>query len=560
MSTLLNKDLQNITLRKEQEEALDFVMDTFENNSNTKNILLDLPTGVGKSILALKIAQEYKKTVNKHAKFDIITNSKMLQEQYVDEFNSPANLWGKNNYDCAEYSCSCESGKEFNKLNKSKCDNCPYDESKKRYLSSDINLTNFHMFIMLNLYQPDILKSRGSNVLIIDEAHGFEQVFSDYVSLNLGEFNIKKFKLSNSKAIIKSLKNIKDTEKFVEFCNEYLVNEISSKLATLKNEIKNDPINDGVQKIKRNNNINSVIGEQADSIKNINLKTELENYASKLDNFLKDYEKQPENWVLEQNYSTTGKITLSIQPVWSHPYLPEIIWDKYDHVILMSGTILSKQTFAYLNGMSMNQTEYYSIDSPFKVTNRPIYYMPIGKMSYTKKEDSFKKMVPYIEKILKKYRKVKGVIHSHTYEIQGWVQESIVDNRILYHDTKDKERALKRHLYGKDDTSVMCSPSISTGVNLEDGHARFQVMLKVPYPSLASKKNKIRQKSMPEWYNQMTVAGFIQMYGRAVRSYSDKADFIILDASFGDMMNYSGHLFPNWVSRAIKKVDVKKLK
>ena len=129
---LLKKDLK-YDPRPEQQKALDFVAETIKNDENKKFFLLDLPVGVGKSYFAMMFADWYIKNVNKWAKFDVLTNSRILQEQYVEDFKSISNLWGKNNYECSEYSCSCEKGKEFAKLNKSKCEECPYDEAKEDY-------------------------------------------------------------------------------------------------------------------------------------------------------------------------------------------------------------------------------------------------------------------------------------------------------------------------------------------------------------------------------------------------------------------------------------------
>jgi Rad3-related DNA helicase len=98
---------------------------------------------------------------------------------------------------------------------------------------------------------------------------------------------------------------------------------------------------------------------------------------------------------------------------------------------------------------------------------------------------------------------------------------------------------------------------MDTGVSLDADKARFQVIAKIPYPSLASQKNKLRQKNNPEWYTWKTISGLIQMTGRAVRSSEDYADTIIIDGSFSDLLKYSGQYFPHWFQEAIKKVNVK---
>jgi len=553
---ILDKDLKDITLRKEQREALNFTMETIKNDSNKRNILLDLPTGVGKSILALSICQSYLKDVNTRAKFDFLTNSKLLQEQYFEEFNSPANLWGKNNYDCKEYSCSCENGKEFAKLNKTKCENCPYDEAKNGYLHSKINLTNYHLYIMFRLYQEEYLDMRESNVLIVDEADNFEQIFSDFISINMTELGIKRLGLRRQSSIINSLKNIKNIEEFIEFSEEVFLNELGERIGSIKFEMKKTSL--GATGDNRDLKIDKIFGEKTNkSLKQMKILSDLENYVTRIKHLIEDYSNIPENWIMETSINKNKVTELSIQPVWAHPYLEKYIWSKYDHIIMMSGTILDKDLFSYLNGLSVHQTSYYSIDSPFAIKNRPIYYMPIGRMTYTKKVDTFEKYIPVLEKILKKYKTKKGVIHTHTYELANWTKEKVNSKRLIFHDTESKDRALKIH-YAGDDPSVLCSPSVSTGVNLEYDRARFQVLLKVPYPSLASKKNKMRQKTMPEWYTWRTISGIIQAYGRAVRSYNDSSDFIILDGCFSDIMLHSGDKIPNWVMNAIQRVDMHK--
>jgi hypothetical protein len=61
---------------------------------------------------------------------------------------------------------------------------------------------------------------------------------------------------------------------------------------------------------------------------------------------------------------------------------------------------------------------------PFPVENRPIFYMPLGKMSYAKKEETFKNYVPYLHKILKKYSNKKGIIHTNSFELSNWMRKN----------------------------------------------------------------------------------------------------------------------------------------
>lgn len=537
---LLDKDLEKYTPRKEQKEALNFVTDTLKNDETKKFFMLDLPVGVGKSLLALYIMQWYMKNIKKSAKFDVLTNSRILQEQYTSDFNSISNLWGKNNYQCSSYDCSCAEGKEFNKLNKTKCEDCPYDAAREGYIKNNINLSNFHLYTLLNIYNEDMMSQRDSNVLIIDEAHDFEQILSDFISINISEPMMKSMGFKNSKSIGKSIKYINNIDDFINFVDN-LKQEIGTTKAQLKHELLTTP-------------------KSASTIKLMKRFSEVETLETKLTNFLDDYDKRPENWVLEFSFSEKKEKKISIQPVWAAPYLDQYVWSKYDHVILMSGTILNKKLFSYINGIPESLCAYYSIGSPFAVKNRPIYYMPVSRMTYKNKENAFIHYKPFVEKLMSKYKTKKGIFHTVTYEIAGWMNENVKNDRFIFHSSEDKDKALKKHYELEDDATVLVSPSMGTGVNLEYDRARFQVLMKIPYPSLGSKKNKLRQQMMSEWYTWRTIAGIIQAYGRAIRSYDDKADFIILDGCFSDIMKYSSDWLPKYFTDAIRTVDVSKLK
>lgn len=192
----LKNDLAKYKPRKEQKEALSFIESEYQKNKLNKFFLLNLPVGSGKSHLALMIADWYKKNVNRMARVDIITNSKILQDQYSGEYESICDLKGKENYECQSYSCSCAQGSEFNRLNKTSCESCPYSNARESYISGGISLTNFYLYILYAMYNPKLMESRDARVLIVDEAHEFDDVMSDFVSIKITESIVKKFKFS----------------------------------------------------------------------------------------------------------------------------------------------------------------------------------------------------------------------------------------------------------------------------------------------------------------------------------------------------------------------------
>jgi Rad3-related DNA helicase len=550
----LKTDLAIYKPRKEQRDALEFINSEYQKNKTNKFYLLNLPVGIGKSYLALMISDWYKKNVSKFARVDIITNSKILQDQYEDTFESISGLRGKENYECEAYSCSCAQGAEFNRLNKTSCEECPYSTSRENYISGGVSLTNFYLYILYAIYNPKLMESRGARVLIVDEAHDFDDVMSDFVSIKITETIIKKMKFSNEREIIKRLKAVNTIDNYVQFLS-FLNGEILDTCEQMEKGMGSAPRSAKVD--KRDLKISKVISEKNSDVKLMNQITDLKQYQLKIEVFLKEYKENPNNWVLESNWNEKlRQRELSLEPIWAFDYLDKYVFSQYDMVFLMSGTILDKNLFCQLNGLDVSKAVYYSIGSPFPLKNRPIFYMPIGKMSFKSKEDTFKNYVPYIKKLLEKYKNKKGVIHTNSFELAKWIQDSIKDPRLIFHDSSNKDEMLKMHFESEEPT-VIVSPSMDTGVSFDNDKARFQIIAKVPYPSLGSQKNKMRQSNNPDWYSWKTVSGLVQMTGRPVRSNTDYADTIIIDGGFGDVIKHSSHFLPDWIQDAIKRVNVK---
>ena len=549
----LKKDLQKYKPRKEQKEALHFIEDEYQKNKLNKFFLLNLPVGSGKSHLALMISDWYKKTVNRNAKVDIITNSKILQDQYADTYHSISDLKGKENYECEQYACSCAQGAEFNRLNKTSCDSCPYNGAKESFISGGISLTNFYLYILYAIYNPKLMDSRDSRVLIVDEAHEFDDVMSDFITIKVTETSVKKYKFSNEYDIIRKLKAVKNIADYVEFLKFYN-GELVTTADEMGNGISSTPRN--VKSDKRDLKISKLLKTKNSDVKVMQLISDLKQQQLKIDIFLKEFKENPNNWVLETSYNEKLKQKeFSLEPIWSYDYLDKYVFSRYDMVFLMSGTILDKNLFCNLNGLDVTKAVYYSIPSPFPLRNRPIFYMPLGKMSYKSKEETFKRYIPYIQKLLDKYKNKKGIIHTNSFELANWIRNSITDDRLIFHDSMNKDEMLKFHK-DSDRPTVIVSPSMDTGVSFDNDSARFQIIAKVPYPSLASQKNKMRQSNNPDWYSWKTVAGLIQMTGRPVRSEMDYADTIIIDGGFGDVMKHSSHFIPDWIQEAIKRINV----
>lgn len=533
----LKKDLEIFKPRKEQSDALKFINDSYNEDNNLKYFLLNLPTGVGKSHLGLMICDWYLTNVNPKGNIDIITNNKLLEDQYVEMYSSIYDLKGRANYHCHVYNVNCAEGLEFDKLNKNKkhCDDCPFIVAKRRYQNNQISLTNFYLYVIQQMYMGNTQDSRHANMLIIDEAHSFEEVMSNSISINLTNRIIHSLQLTDENELLKKFVDINNLDDYIDFIDIFK-SSINSTLNELKKEMK----------IEEGNNVSSAI------LKRI---YKLNNAVMKLDTFKNEYEANMRNFIMECSFSEkTKEKIVSIEPIWADEYLYKHIYKKYDMIFFMSGTILNKAIFCRTNGLNVDETVYYSIPSPFPVKNRPFYYMPRGKMSYKEKVDTFKRFVPEIKGLMDKYKGHKGIIHTNSFEFANWVKEQIKNKRFIFHDDGDKMEKVALHKRDTGD-SVIVSPSVNTGMDFAQDY--FQIILKVPFPSIASKKMKLKMQQYPEIYDYYTVAALLQTYGRIYRSKTDVGDTIMLDSCFDMLLHKQSSkiLFPQWFLDAIIRIS-----
>lgn len=517
--------------RQQQQIILDFVKRSIERGK--KFTIIDAPTGVGKSYAAVMIAEWYRKEINEKARIDIITNTKILQDQYIRDFKFAANVKGKNNYWCRRHNTDCADASYLNKANNSSCKVCPHRIAQSNWIKSPLSLTNFHLLTSYAMYSADMLVERGAKVLIVDEAHSFEETFCDFISSVFSKKSLEKFDIWHN-WMEKDLDDIDSISALAKYVESTIIPLMNTKMEDLLEEAKEIR----VRKKKL------ALIQRADHI---------DKASCKYWRFINDRDNFKDNWIFEKDLDQHEETRILVEPVWGNIYLEDQFWKQYDHIIMMSGTILDPDLFTFIMGIDPEKSSYIALPCPFLPEKRPVVYVKFGKMSYYHKKDTFERAVPVIKRILEKNNEHKGIIHTSNYELSKWIQTRIKDSRLIFHESKTREKALSSHLTSKKET-VIVSPSMFTGVDLKDDLSRFQIILKVPFPNLTSKKIKRRLETKPEWYNWKALIDLLQAYGRSIRNDDDWAETYILDACFDQILNNKG--VPKYFLEALK---IKKL-
>lgn len=386
-----------------------------------------------------------------------------------------------------------------------------------------------------------------ANNINVSNCHQFENIFSDFITTKI------------SKAILKR--------------NGFTDDEVDKAMRAFGEDSENMSLSTFVEIIDNSflpivKTVLNRLAREAQETKNINLVNNIQslnNNLMKWESLSKEVEKLPDNWILESEYiykndSKTGKvkekyIEFTAQPVWAYPYLEEKIWNMYDHVVFMSGTILNKDIFCEMNGLDKDMSSYMNVDSPFPVKNRPIYFFSkLGKMTYATKSIVFQNQKTVLNKILKRHKNEMGIIHTGNYELQKWCSEQLNNDRLLAHDSTNRSEIIQQH-FNSDEPTVLVSPSLMVGIDLHSDYSRHQTILKMSYPNLKSKKVKQRMETNKDYYGLTTVRDFIQSYGRSIRGMDDYANTYVLDGCFADLLKWNSRFFPNWILEAIQYVD-----
>lgn len=508
-------------------------------NKKQKFIIISAPTGTGKSHLAGTLANiskplppQFIELVESNQAFEVndcgmhtydsiisampnfgcsvLTVSKLLQDQYTSLFNNCVSYKGKQNYICAvdpDSKCDAAPCMLTPKL-LGQCieDNtCPYINSRIDALTAKFNVLNYALFLTL----PDHLKKR--EFLVCDEADNFEDELVNYHS----------FKIEYNLPFIKTLNITKVLYEDPSYIYGWL-NDLKGILEAATRMSLESMIMHGKKKSKMQD-------------KHVAQYRFYSNLFAKVQLMLK-------HWNMTEYVVEFNSESVSLKPLYVDAFTKHI-FDRFDHVILMSATIIDHKTFAHTLGI--NDYSYIEVDSDFVADKSPIYCSEKIKLNYQNIDAALPQLIEMALEVCEHHKDDKGIIHTHTFKINEAVKKQVKgNNRFLFRDDGfTNENILKEHFL-RNDATVLVSPSMIRGVDLEDEHGRFQIILKTPFLPLGDKRIKKLFEVSKSWYNMKTINNLIQMCGRCTRNIDDHSETYILDATAVDLIKRNKNKIP----------------
>lgn len=549
-----------------------------------KYFIIQAPTGVGKSAIAYALLNFFKEGMGY-----VCTNRKALQTQYLNDFKDLKEIKGRGNYECLESEGSRTCDKGDCKLWDHECNRkpqmedrteyfayysyrrgpmywrgsprdpvrCPYMVSKAAAVNHYAVISNYTYLMTEANYVGDF---GPRDVLILDEGHNIETIVMDFIKVPISEIIldiINKYRYDtpisfvNTDLYAENSYKLKLHAAWLIGLNDTIIETISVINNRASSEYQEKRMYELHYKMpwltaeerKIIEKAIQIIEERLEYLNSDRQKLEsLQNTQIKF--FLNDIQDNLRNWVVVESRNSYEKvIKIEFQPIFVHQYAKDILFNLGKINIIMSATILDHKIFAKNLGLSLKEVEYIEVEPQFPVENHPIFNLQIANFKYYEDDTPedlglfYTEVVDRIDMLLDLFDKDKGIIHCTSYEIlENILEKSKFKNRIIAHNQSNREEKLEEHKNSTEPT-VLCSPSMTEGVDLKDDFSRFQILVKVPFPDLRDERIMKRQALDDDFYVFKTAMTIIQSIGRSVRSEKDHAVTFTLDSRFESFRN-----------------------
>jgi len=556
-----------LKFRPQQREVIIDIIETFY-EGKTEFYLLDAPTGSGKSVIAILFSD----FVSSEGKTGYILASDLaLHSQYVNDFNGFNLNWGIvkgiDNYICdingEKFSlgeCKMRSMTTTEAMELPCYPTCGYFSARERAMKAPVSLMTYPYALIQRNYVEDKFREMGQpapfgrrDFVVCDEAHKVTEIVQNHFSPVVNE------------NILKTSKKLRDFYSKNRFKKpECDLNFLKRDIDSIEREEDKVKLKEKLERIKVNLGELVRVGEsvkrraKANYSANTRLPKEWRNAMRNLD-FIKDVQCKVEDYcfILDQT---------DVESMIKNPQENATVFNCLDERYLMYKHFNSRFGFKlmmtatmgkpedYMRGLAAKSVRYFKMHSTFDYSNSPIVYYPGRRMSMKNKEQNLPWLVETVSEILEENKEFPGIIHSGSYELANRIYEGLSKEQrarvLLYRGTEEKERSLNKFTSLKN--MVIMGPSLLEGLNLIDDLSRFQIFVKIPYPSLGDRYVAAKLKHSQKWYNWKTALSILQGVGRSVRTPEDWARTYILDGCFSDILRNSPDQFPEEFTNRIR--------
>jgi len=498
--------------------------------TDTKHIIVEMPTGSGKSPVAISAGLWSQNAY-------CLTSQKILQDQYIRDFEDGYELSvlkGRGNYECTFLGDPARCNECYAPARKGcyKGGTCLYQNSKRRAASAVIALMNYSYF--LNVIECDPSKLfLPRKLMICDEAHNLEAELMGQIEFLLSEYMFKRVGYSVN---VPTYEELTDYQRWIEDNVDLLSRLLNDK----SNELNN--INSKRVGLERTSKAFEKLSEDATEL--TSQVEELDRLVRRMRTFLASLDKV--EWVFTQEKTHKFKMKrIVFRPLTVDIFANDALLSYGEQKLYMSATILDKKSFCKSLGIDHTQAEFIRVKSTFPPENRRIYFTNTGFMNLANIDETLPNVARDVARALDYHKTEKGLIHCHSYKIANYIENFCSNSRLIFHGPENRESILSTFMKSEIPL-VLVSPSMTEGLDLKDDLARWEIIVKIPYLYIGDKQVARRMTVDPDWYNWQTCLTLVQSYGRIFRSEKDWGTAYVFDSGARSFIKKNKHILPDW--------------
>ena len=556
----LNTFGKDFVFRKGQREIITKICETYLEDPES-TLVIDAPTGAGKSLIAMWSAHVLKELGNRGY---MVTSDLSLQDQYETDFYNYGLRWpsikGVDNYECSVNGLpfslgDCKlKGMGYDQAEKLPCYNsCEYLQNRRRAIDQPIALLNYSFWLIQRNYveakmlQDDrVVPFEQRDFVFFDEAHRIDDIVQSHFSPRIEPGLVDRMMTLNRFASKQGFQEASYTKNKIQSLVNHMMVGGKNDVFTAMSEFERILHSFGKVRQVANKMAKKRYGTAGvpkdwqtafghfDRLKDVHCK--VEDYLSLIK------EVGIDKMVLDQN-EHEAKFMCVEESLMINKYLHE----KANFKVFMSATIGDPRAFVKI--MGIKNAKFIRMDNAFNYDKSPVVFVNRHKLSFREREASLPKVVEIMDQIITKHTGQRGIIHCGSYEFMNYIKKNSKHTFRLMDYENSKEKANMLELFKKKDDAVLMGPSLLEGLDLKDDTSRFQIFFKVPYPSLGDPLIKAKMQTSNEWYDWKTGISIMQGVGRSVRNENDWAVTYVLDACFRSLINKEGFFPPSFMER-----------
>jgi Rad3-related DNA helicase len=358
--------------RPAQAQGLDFIC---RGIVQADDIMLEAPTGIGKSAMAIALARFGAKS---GCSTYISTTTISLENQYIADFKKLGlrQLHAKSHYLCPEWR-SCDVG------SRCKCKEetpCTYKVARAEFDQAAFSIANASFLCTCARF----LKTwqwQTRELAIFDEAHMLHDTVADGYSFNIYQDEVEFFPAEGDEP---------------DWLRQHYAFWLDVQIRELQEEL-----DDNTQRMDFAKLSDPEIQR---------LCRKLERAEAKQENMHRILNDNPNNWIFDQQSDR-----LSISPLWATPLAATLLPRIGVKRMYLSATLPGFTHQCRYLGIDPKKAKFLALPSPFPLEHRLIHICPVVKWRYPSTGTEKAAVCRALEKILNLHPTDRGLVHVSSY-------------------------------------------------------------------------------------------------------------------------------------------------